>query len=65
MLNGVIEGDANPADFIPQLIELHRAGSFPVDRLCKVYPVTQLADAIHDIHAGSVIKPVVDWTVVE
>ncbi|KAL1889136.1 hypothetical protein Sste5346_009083 [Sporothrix stenoceras] len=64
-LVGVIEGDANPADFIPQLIGLHRAGSFPVDRLCEVYPVTKLADAIHDMHAGSVIKPVIDWTVVE
>ncbi|CAK7236801.1 hypothetical protein SEUCBS140593_009742 [Sporothrix eucalyptigena] len=64
-LIGVIEGDANPAEFIPQLIDLHRRGQFPVDRLCKVYPVTQLKDAIHDMHAGSVIKPIIDWTVVE
>ncbi|CAK7231252.1 hypothetical protein SBRCBS47491_007868 [Sporothrix bragantina] len=64
-LIGVIEGDANPATFIPQLIKLHRAGAFPVDKLCKVYPVTKLQDAIHDMHSGHVIKPIIDWTVIE
>jgi Zn-dependent alcohol dehydrogenase len=61
-LIGVIEGDSNPAEFIPQLIELHQRGAFPVERLCRTYPVERLADAIHDLHAGAVIKPVIQWS---
>jgi Zn-dependent alcohol dehydrogenase len=51
---GVIEGDSNPLEFIPQLIGMHQAGSFPIDKLCKTYPVSKLQDAIHDMHAGKV-----------
>lgn len=53
-LIGVIEGDSNPEEFIPQLIELHRKGAFPIERLCRTYPVDRLNDAIHDLHTGSV-----------
>ncbi|KAM0335184.1 hypothetical protein ACHAQA_000225 [Verticillium albo-atrum] len=60
-LVGVIEGDSNPPDFIPKLIAMHRAGQFPIDKLCKTYPATQLQEAIHDMHMGKVIKPVIDW----
>ncbi|CAK7211089.1 hypothetical protein SCUCBS95973_001012 [Sporothrix curviconia] len=63
-LLGVIEGDARPAELIPQLIEMHRAGAFPVDKLCKVYPATKLQDAIRDMHAGHAYKPIIDWTVI-
>ncbi|RDW62456.1 NAD(P)-binding protein-3 [Coleophoma cylindrospora] len=58
---GVIEGDSNPVDFIPQLIEMHQKGKFPIERLCKTYLVENLQDAIHDMHAGKVIKPIISW----
>ncbi|MGO9572072.1 MAG: hypothetical protein ACLP5H_31505 [Desulfomonilaceae bacterium] len=32
---GIIQGDAVPQRFIPQLIELYRAGHFPCNRLVK------------------------------
>ncbi|KAM0795502.1 hypothetical protein BDR22DRAFT_775952, partial [Usnea florida] len=51
---GVIEGDSVPEDFIPQLIELHRSGNFPIERLCKVYPVEELEVALTDLKSGSV-----------
>lgn len=51
---GVIEGDSNPAEFIPDLIQLHREGRFPIDRLCRTYPVQRLKEAIHDMHTGKV-----------
>ncbi|KAH6972327.1 hypothetical protein BKA56DRAFT_620892 [Ilyonectria sp. MPI-CAGE-AT-0026] len=35
---GVIEGDSNPTELIPQLITMHQAGNFPIDRPCKSYP---------------------------
>jgi Zn-dependent alcohol dehydrogenase len=53
-LIGVIEGDSNPPEFIPQLIAMHQAGKFPIDKLCKLYPIAKFEDAIHDIHEGKV-----------
>lgn len=40
--------------FIPKLIEMHRSGKFPVDRLIKTYPVERMQDALDDMHAGRV-----------
>ena len=36
-IRGIIQGDSVPELFIPQLIELHRQGRFPFDRLIKFY----------------------------
>lgn len=55
-LIGVIEGDSNPSDFIPKLIQLHQDGHFPIEKICKTYPVDKLADAIHDLHTGAVSR---------
>jgi aryl-alcohol dehydrogenase len=57
-LSGVIEGDADPAAFIPRLIELHRAGEFPFDRLVKTFPFAEINEAIAAANSGAVIKPV-------
>ncbi|KAF5239229.1 hypothetical protein FANTH_10031 [Fusarium anthophilum] len=59
---GVIEGDSNPPVFIPELIELHRAGKFPIEKLCQTYHFSELPQAIADMHSGKVIKPVIDWS---
>jgi Zn-dependent alcohol dehydrogenase len=53
-LIGIIEGDSNSVDFIPQVMGMHQAGHFPIERLCRTYPVAKLEDAIHDLHAGKV-----------
>lgn len=58
-LVGVIEGDANPQTFIPQLIELHQAGKFPFDKLIKTFPFTQINEAIAASESGAVVKPVI------
>lgn len=58
-VRGVVEGDADPDVFIPRLIELHRAGRFPFDRLITFYPLDSINDAVADGEAGRVIKPVV------
>ncbi|KAK3988836.1 chaperonin 10-like protein [Cladorrhinum sp. PSN332] len=57
----VIEGDSNPPEFIPYLIDLHRRGRFPVERISKVYPVAEIKRAIADMEAGIVIKPVLKF----
>ncbi|GAA3669290.1 NAD(P)-dependent alcohol dehydrogenase [Microbacterium marinilacus] len=55
----VVEGDAVPQLFIPELIALHRAGQFPYDRLVKTYPFDDIATAFADSESGEVLKPVV------
>ncbi len=57
-LRGVVEGDADPQAFIPQLIARHRAGRFPHDRLVTTYPFAAINEAVADMRAGKVIKPV-------
>jgi aryl-alcohol dehydrogenase len=55
---GIIQGDAVPQHFIPKLIELHRAGQFPFDRLVKFYDFSAINQAIADAKRGDTIKPV-------
>ncbi|KAF2635188.1 NAD(P)-binding protein [Massarina eburnea CBS 473.64] len=61
-LIGVIEGDSNPVEFIPKLVEMQMKGDFPIEKLCRTYPVERLKDAIQDLHTGKVIKPVLQWS---
>jgi aryl-alcohol dehydrogenase len=58
-LSGVVEGDANPRELIPQLIAMYRGGGFPFDRLIKTYPLQEINQAIADSESGAVIKPVI------
>ncbi len=54
----VTEGSSAPQVFIPRLIELHRQGQFPFDRLIKFYQFAEINTAIADSKQGSAIKPV-------
>ncbi|KAK3312933.1 chaperonin 10-like protein [Apodospora peruviana] len=58
----IIEGDSYPPTFIPELIDLHRQGRFPIDKICKVYPIKDIDVAVAEMKAGEVIKPVLEWT---
>ena len=42
------------SQFIPELMELHRSGNFPIERLCKIYPFEKLETALADLKSGSV-----------
>lgn len=57
-LTGVIEGDADPHRFIPELIGLWREGKFPFDTLITTYRFDDIATALSDLRAGISIKPV-------
>jgi aryl-alcohol dehydrogenase len=57
-LSGVVEGDADPQTFIPDLIRLYREGRFPFDRLVKTFPFSKINEAIEASRSGAVIKPV-------
>lgn len=55
---GIIEGDSDPATFIPELIGHYRAGRLPFDRMITVYPLSRINEAVRDQHAGLCIKAV-------
>lgn len=57
-LRGIIEGDANPDDFIPLLIRLHQRGLFPLEKMVKFYDFDDIGQAIADADAGLTVKPI-------
>lgn len=56
---GIVEGDAEPRTFIPQLVEYYEEGRFPFDRLIDFFPFEALNDAMEAQENGKSIKPVV------
>lgn len=57
-VRGVIQGDAVPQRFIPEMIDLYRTGRFPFDRLVRFYEFSQINRAVADSLSGRTIKPV-------
>ncbi|MGE3744445.1 MAG: NAD(P)-dependent alcohol dehydrogenase [Sphingomonadaceae bacterium] len=57
-IRGIHTGDSEPDVFIPQLIDLYRQGSFPIDKLMKTYRLEDINKAVHDQHDGKVIKAI-------
>lgn len=59
-LEGIVMGDGT-APFLQALMQLHRDGKFPVDRLVQTYPFEQIEKAMADAESGKVIKPVLTF----
>jgi aryl-alcohol dehydrogenase len=57
-LLGVVEGDAISEIFIPQLIDLYKAGRFPFDRMITFYPFDQINQAAEDSEKGKTLKAI-------
>ncbi|GAA6042232.1 hypothetical protein JCM8097_005108 [Rhodosporidiobolus ruineniae] len=55
---GLTEGDSNPPEFIPFLIKLYNEGHFPVDKISRAFPYDQLEEAVHAMHSGATVKPI-------
>jgi aryl-alcohol dehydrogenase len=55
----VIAGDVVPRVFLPHLIDLHRQGRFPVERLITTYPLADIAQAVADTKDGTATKAVI------
>ncbi|WP_028078962.1 NAD(P)-dependent alcohol dehydrogenase [Solimonas soli] len=58
-VHGVMEGDSDPATFIPQLIGHWRAGRFPFERLLTRFALADVNVAMAAAKRGDVIKAVV------
>jgi len=61
IIRSSIEGESDPQTMIPRLIEMRAAGDFDVDGLVTTYPFEQIQQAIDDVTAGLVVKPVLVW----
>jgi len=55
---GIMEGDSDPAAFIPALIAHHAAGRFPFDRLIRTFPLDEINAAIAAQARGDCVKVV-------
>ena len=61
IIRSSIEGESDPLEMLPRLIELNQAGDFDVDDLVVTYPFEDINTAIEDVLAGRVVKPVLVW----
>ena len=46
---------------IPYLIEKHKEGKFPLEKMIKYYDVKEFQQAFADMAATKTIKPVIVW----
>lgn len=53
---GIIEGDSVPDEFIPYLVDLFRAGKFPLDALITLAPLSDIEGAARRQHQGEGVK---------
>jgi aryl-alcohol dehydrogenase len=56
-----IEGDSDPQEMVPRLLEMRAAGTFPMDDLVTTYPAEEIGQAVADVTSGAVVKPVLVW----
>lgn len=55
-VTGIVEGDSDPDEFIPELINLYRAGRFPFDKLITTKPFSEINEAVAAQHRGEAVK---------
>jgi aryl-alcohol dehydrogenase len=53
---GILEGDSVPDEFIPRMVQLHREGRFPFDKMITKFPFGQINEAIEAQHRGEAVK---------
>jgi aryl-alcohol dehydrogenase len=60
-IRGCIEGDADPQQFLPELLALHAQGRFPMEAIVRRYYARDIDKAVADSRSGEAIKPVLVW----
>lgn len=59
---GAVEGQAYPPEFVPKLVQWYKEGRFPVDKMMKLMKADQFEAALHEMHDGTTIKPILCWS---
>ncbi|MEX1667385.1 NAD(P)-dependent alcohol dehydrogenase [Zhongshania guokunii] len=57
-VKGICEGDADPAEFVPVMVDLYMEGKFPFDKLCDFYAFNDINQAVADQHSGKCVKAI-------
>lgn len=57
-VGGVLLGDGDPVGIVLELMDDIRNGSFPIDKLVRIYDFADVNEAIEDALRGDVIKPI-------
>ena len=55
---GIVEGDCVSSIFIPQLLDLYKAGRFPFEGMIRTYPFEKINEAVEDSEKGKTLKAV-------
>jgi Zn-dependent alcohol dehydrogenase len=58
---GAIEGDTNPRDWIPKLIQWWKEGSLPIGKFSKMFKANDWREAVDAMENGTVVKPIILW----
>jgi aryl-alcohol dehydrogenase len=58
VVRGVIQGESQPREFIPKLVDLLMKDKMPVDRMITFYPLVEINRAARESSQGTAIKPV-------
>lgn len=53
---GIVEGDSDPDEFIPELVEHFLAGRLPYNRFTERYALADINKAVHDQETGRCVK---------
>jgi aryl-alcohol dehydrogenase len=57
-VRGIVEGDSDPATFLPELIAYHKTGRLPIERFSTSYALADINRAIDDAYHGRAIKAI-------
>ena len=57
-VKGICEGDADPQEFIPFMVDLYMDGKFPYDKMCKIYDLADINEAVAANSDGSCVKAI-------
>jgi aryl-alcohol dehydrogenase len=58
VVRGVIQGESQPREFIPKLVDLLMQDKMPVERMITFYPLAEINRAARESSLGTTIKPV-------
>lgn len=58
---GAVQGHARTGEYIPKMIQWWKDGTFPVEKVIKVFSVDEFDKAIEAMMSGEVVKPVIAW----
>jgi len=59
---GAIEGKVLPTEFVPKMIQWYREGKLPLEKMTKLLPAEEFESALHGMHDGTMVKPILVWS---